>query len=657
MGEMLLIEGALKRAARRQRFVDAWRGFWKGLLFAAAAWLLVFGVFKVYPIPQVALVVAACVAGAIVLGVTLAGLFKRRTLLQTARWVDNRQKLKERLSTALELSKANGESEWRELVVRDAADHAKAVDPRKLLPFSLPSVARWALLLVIIGAGLGFVPEYRSKAFKQKQKDAAVMRDVGRNLEDFAKRTMEQKRPVLEPTQKALAEVAEVGTELQRANLTRGQALRDLASVTEKLKEQAREFGQNPAFKPLERAARESSGAGNQSADALQQKIDALQKAMGNSPANSDQLDKISRDLKKAQQDLAKLPDKDSAASQAAREQLSQALAGISKELSEMNLPMSGLEEAIRALENNQTDMAMRDLDQAVTDLEKLREMAKKLEKLQQQMAKLGKDLPEQLKNGQANAAQKSLEKMAQELKNANLSEDQMKKLLDEVSRSVDPGKQYGKVGEMLKEAADQMKSGQKQQASQALTQAANELAKLSQQMADAKAMMSAMQALDQAQMCLAAGRSWDQVMMENAEFMGKSPNEFNPNGGGDGPPSSRGVGTWANEEGWTYFDGKQERWDNSEVERPDMDSRGVSNRPDDLNNNLLPTKVRGQMSPGGPMPSITLKGVSIKGQSTVQFQDAAAAAQADAEAALNQDQVPRAYQNAVRDYFDDIKK
>ena len=55
-------------------------------------------------------------------------------------------------------------------------------------------------------------------------------------------------------------------------------------------------------------------------------------------------------------------------------------------------------------------------------------------------------------------------------------------------------------------------------------------------------------------------------------------------------------------------------------------------------------------------MPSITLKGVSIKGQSTVEFQQAAAAAQSDAQSALNQDQVPRAYQGAVKNYFDDIK-
>ena len=67
--------------------------------------------------------------------------------------------------------------------------------------------------------------------------------------------------------------------------------------------------------------------------------------------------------------------------------------------------------------------------------------------------------------------------------------------------------------------------------------------------------------------------------------------------------------------------------------------------------------KVKGQINPGGPMPSITLKGVSIKGMSKVDFKEVANAAQSDAQSALSQDQVPRAYQSAVRDYFDDLKK
>ncbi|MCO5204338.1 MAG: hypothetical protein M9928_04875 [Anaerolineae bacterium] len=56
-------------------------------------------------------------------------------------------------------------------------------------------------------------------------------------------------------------------------------------------------------------------------------------------------------------------------------------------------------------------------------------------------------------------------------------------------------------------------------------------------------------------------------------------------------------------------------------------------------------------------MPSITLKGVSIKGQSRVQYEEAATAAQTEAQAALSQEKIPRAYRNAVRDYFDDLKQ
>lgn len=56
-------------------------------------------------------------------------------------------------------------------------------------------------------------------------------------------------------------------------------------------------------------------------------------------------------------------------------------------------------------------------------------------------------------------------------------------------------------------------------------------------------------------------------------------------------------------------------------------------------------------------MPSITMKGVSIKGQSKVEFQEMVAGAQSEAQSALNQDQVPRAYQNAVKNYFDDLKE
>ena len=124
------------------------------------------------------------------------------------------------------------------------------------------------------------------------------------------------------------------------------------------------------------------------------------------------------------------------------------------------------------------------------------------------------------------------------------------------------------------------------------------------------------------------------------------------------GKPGS-GVGTWANEDGGWGYDGQQTaKWDNTGVTRPDQAARGETDRGEgELNDALRPDKVKGQFSPGGPMPSITLKGVSIKGQSKVSYEESAVAAQADAQSALSQEKVPRAYQGAVREYFDDLKK
>jgi hypothetical protein len=117
------------------------------------------------------------------------------------------------------------------------------------------------------------------------------------------------------------------------------------------------------------------------------------------------------------------------------------------------------------------------------------------------------------------------------------------------------------------------------------------------------------------------------------------------------------GVGTWTDDDSQLYPK-MSGLWDNSGLNRPDSDPRGLTDRGDpQLADNLAPTRLHGQITPGSPMPSITLKGVSIKGQSSVAYQEAVTTAQTDAKSALNQDQVPRAYQGAVKDYFDDLKQ
>jgi hypothetical protein len=565
--------------------------------------------------------------------------------MEIARWVDDRKQFKERLSTALEMAGSTAPAEWQQLLVADAAKHAQSFDSREILAFGLPRAARWAALLLALCAGLGFVPAYRSQAHVQKMQDAANIRDAAKNLSDLVRRELVQKPPVLPPTQKTMEQVAELGDKLGKQTLTKTEALRDLANVADKLAQQENELSRNPGMKALERAAREPGNGATATPESVQKQIDTLQKALGTAAAQSDKLDKLAKELQKFQQQAASMANNNSSSAQAAREQLAQNLADLARQAAAAGASLDGLDEAIKALQSNNPAQFVRDLETAMHDLEKLREMAKAMKALQQQAAKMGKDLAEQLKNGQAQAAQQTLQEMIDRLKSANLSPEQLEKIMDEVSAAIDPAGQYGSVGEHLKKAAQQGRAGSKSDAAQSLAAAQTELQKLMEQMADAQAIQATLDAVERAEMAIATGKGWGQCQSRYPSFA-------------PGGRPGRGVGTWAEEEGWSYSnENGDQRWDNSGVERPDTEARGHTDRPDDLNPNLIPDKVKGQMSPGGSMPSISLKGVSIKGTSTVKFEEAAAAAQQDAQSALNQDQVPRAYQNHVRDYFDDLKK
>jgi len=166
--------------------------------------------------------------------------------------------------------------------------------------------------------------------------------------------------------------------------------------------------------------------------------------------------------------------------------------------------------------------------------------------------------------------------------------------------------------------------------------------------MGDAKSLLAELKALDKASQCVGSCDRW-------GSGDPKKQGGFNPKGKRPGG----GVGTWADEDsGWGYDNMQSGQFDNSGIKRPDMKAKDLTDRgPGELSDNLTPDKVKGKIQPGGSMPSVPLKGVSIKGASTVAYEEAAVAAQADAASAINHEKVPRAYQGAVKEYFDDVKK
>lgn len=647
MSELQLIQTTVQRAGRRRRLLRAWQAFWRGFLLGGVLWLLALGAYKLLPLPVTTLLYAGFAAAACALIGLIVGAWRATTALQDARWVDDRQQLRERLSTALELAQTDRRgADWQQLVLADAARHASTVDVPRLLPFRLPHVARWTLLVLALGAGLGFVPEYRSQAYLQAQRDKDVIRETGRQLADLTRRSLERRTPAREATRETLKNVAELGDQLMRNPLQRSEALRELGKAADQVQQQTRDLIHNPAARQIEKSNPSGSRGDPSTAEELRKKMEELQKAMGNKEAKADAMDQLREQLQKSMQAAASMPNKDAANFQEQKDSLSQALSSLSQQAQELGQPLPSLEEALAALDKGQIDQVLKDLQVAEKDLAKMAEMARALEKMQQQMQQMGKDLAEQLAQGQAEAAYATLKKMERQLQSAGLTPEQLEKLLAEVSKAIGPASPYGEVAKYLREGAQQMQGKNATGAAQSLAKAADELAKLMQDLADAQDLAATLDALKRAQMCVGNGNCW-----------GTNPGSGPPRAG-KGKKFGPGVGTWAEESGWSDIPEQQNGYDNSTVQRPDTDARGLSDRGEgELSDALQPTRVKGQMNPGGPMPSITLKGVSIKGTSKVAWQEAVTTAQSEAQSALSQDRVPRAYQGTVKEYFDDLKK
>lgn len=640
MSDLKTIQSVLEKAARRRRWAKAWNGFFRGLFLASAFWLAVVAAFKLFPIPFAALGIAGMAAALLTLGGFVFGGRKKDSALETAQWVDRKIGSKERLSAAIEFSSS---SSWGEVLLRNGAQCVETVQPKRILPYHLPKVARWTVLLLFVGATLGFVPEYRSQRYLDAQKEQAVNRETGRRLESFAKRAIRQGLPKMKPTEEAMLSVEELGKKLQTIRLTRAEALEKIASVAEKLRAETKELDENPAFKRLRQTSRAPSNNSGNVAE-LQKKIQALQQKMESNSGNPDALQEMKNQLEQLQQAAASL-NSDEGATPEMRQQTAESLANLSQIAREQGISLPDLEEALTAWQSGEIDQFLKALDSAQMDLDKMIEMAKALQKMQMQQAEIGRNLGEQLEKGQAPAARNRLLEMVQKLQSGATDSKEIQSLMAEVSEALEPARGYGEVPSLLQQALRQGKAGNSLESAQSLQAAADELKKLMEQFADMQCLMQSLDALKQAQMCVGNCTGWGQNKPMTPGFQ-------------PGGKPGAGVGTWSDENSSSYFPETSDRWDNSGIVRPNMESRGHTDRGEGGDaQGMTPTKVRGNFTPGAPMPSITLRGVNIKGESRVSIQEAIASAQNEAQSALSQQKIPRAYQQTVRSYFDDVAK
>ena len=124
-----------------------------------------------------------------------------------------------------------------------------------------------------------------------------TLKDVGKQLADLTRRSLDKRPPALETTQKSLEAVGDLGDQLTKKVFTRSEALKDLANMADKLKDQLKELGKDPALKKLEQTARASTGNDSQTAAGLQKQMESLQKQLGSPTGNPEAIDELERDL------------------------------------------------------------------------------------------------------------------------------------------------------------------------------------------------------------------------------------------------------------------------------------------------------------------------------------------------------------------------
>lgn len=257
------LEQAARQTRRRLRAVQLWQGLWQGLALGAAIWLGVLAVYKLLPVPDVWPRMALWAVPTLTVTGALLQWLGRRTLAQTVHWMDAQLALKERLVTAWELALHKAEHPWAPLVIGRAAQALRQTPWQRLVRLQLPRQASWAGALLVVGFALLWVPEYRTHAWRERQRQAQAQREAGRELVAFARQ--ELRAPDLTPDlQTALREIEAIGRQLSELTLPPEQALQALAELARRLESQARTTADS---RDTEQQATRTAGNSNASAD------------------------------------------------------------------------------------------------------------------------------------------------------------------------------------------------------------------------------------------------------------------------------------------------------------------------------------------------------------------------------------------------------
>ncbi len=370
----------LKRWMRWYKFRRAVLWGCRGLAVGAGAAIAfaAYAILTARVLPQEYLWGVALISLAGLLIGFLAGLFWPWDELRAARFFDVSFNLKERVSTAVELSALGNAApgELRESQLQDALGSMGGVIPRKHLPLRFPRLEILLTLMLLAVSGLGWV--YADDIFKlatQKREVAEAIEAQAAELEALIEEiqqnpalTEEQKDALLDPLLQALDEVSNAES-LEEAVAALEEAKEDLRSLADpgaealadNLQQAAEELAQEGGG-PLEPFA-EHLAEGNYEAAAQElENLDAESMEQAERERLAEQLEALADSLEATDPDLAQqLRDAAEAArngdTQAAEQALQEAAQAI-EEAGQQAAQSEAAEGAAQTLEESEQALA-----------------------------------------------------------------------------------------------------------------------------------------------------------------------------------------------------------------------------------------------------------------------------------------------------------
>lgn len=280
---------------------------------------------------------------------------------------------------------------------------------------------------------------------------------------------------------------------------------------------------------------------------------------------------------------------------------------------------------------------------------EKSKQAGEDLEKLAREISQLAKreDVQQALKNSGLNEEQiqhaldtlskRDLDQLAEELKKAGLSPERCEKLLEKAKEQLGGEERLKKLCDKLQEAAKQCKNGKSDQNQQvqpgegdsesAMDDVENELSDMEAMDQQLNDIESALNQAEQAQEQMAEGEGGSGGMGEGGECEGDGLGQNGDKEGAKKGGYKAGIGMGGA---------------NPQKEAPHSSEK---------------LKTKTHQNTGAVLKRWSEDGVQIKGEAKAEFTNVAEAAQREAAEAVNKDQIPRQYQNAVRDYFSGLNE